>query len=196
MQAQSSRMKNLVEDLMTLSRLENETVEQLRDVISVPFILHALKNEAVLFSAERNHQVEFEIDEDLYILGDAKALDSAFSNLIFNAINYSRNNAVIKVNWYQDKVAAYFSVTDNGIGIPAQHIPRLTERFYRVDVARSRNTGGSGLGLAIVNNVLLHHEAKLQIKSVVGQGSTFICVFPSELITAKNEALSNNKLNS
>ncbi len=192
MQGQSARMRNLVEDLMTLSRLENETNSPIRDIIAVPFIMHSLKEEAVLFSADRQHKIDFDIDEDLYLLGDAKAIDSAFSNLIFNAINYSPNAAVICVKWYQDDKGAYLSVTDKGIGIPTHHIPRLTERFYRVDVARSRDSGGSGLGLAIVNNVLSRHNGILHIKSEVGQGSTFTCHFPNELKKAKSVALAKN----
>ncbi len=193
MQGQSSRMRNLVDDLMMLSRLENETSEPIRDVIQVPFILHSLKEEAELFSGERKHKLILDIDENLNIRGDAKAIDSAFSNLIFNAINYSPDGSDIKISWYEDKEGVYLKVMDNGIGIPAQHIARLTERFYRVDVARSRDTGGSGLGLAIVNNVLSHHEATLKIKSQVGQGSNFSCVFPKELIVYKEnrEVLDN-----
>ncbi len=189
MQGQSMRMRNLVEDLMTLSRLENESTEPIRETIAVPFIMHSLKDEAILFSAERHHKIDFDIDEDLYLSGDVKAIDSAFSNLIFNAINYSPNGAVICVKWYQDDNGAYLSVIDKGIGIPAQHIPRLTERFYRVDVARSRDSGGSGLGLAIVNNVLSRHNGILRIKSEVGQGSTFTCHFPNELKKYKHVAL-------
>jgi two-component system phosphate regulon sensor histidine kinase PhoR len=189
MQSQSSRMRNLVDDLMTLSRLENESNEPIREIISIPFILHSLKEEAELFSGERKHNFILDVDENLNILGDTKAIDSAFSNLIFNAINYSPNDSIITLSWYEDEQGAYFRVTDKGIGIPMHHIARLTERFYRVDVARSRNTGGSGLGLAIVNNVLLHHDACLKIKSQVGQGSTFICEFPKELISYKENVI-------
>lgn len=192
MQDQSSRMSNLVEDLMTLSRLEHENNEPRRDIVLMPFIIHSLKEEAELFSAKRQHQFMFEVDNNLYLNGDVKAIDSAFSNIIFNAINYSPDGSVINVKWFKDESGAYFSVKDQGIGIPTQHIPRLTERFYRVDVARSRDSGGSGLGLAIVNNVLVRHNATLKIESVVGQGSLFICKFPTELIILKDDVLSSN----
>ncbi|VAW97354.1 Phosphate regulon sensor protein PhoR (SphS) [hydrothermal vent metagenome] len=192
MQDQSSRMRNLVEDLMTLSRLEHENNEPRRDIVLMPFIIHSLKEEAELFSAKRQHQFMFEVDNNLYLNGDVKAIDSAFSNIIFNAINYSPDGSVINVKWFKDESGAYFSVKDQGIGIPTQHIPRLTERFYRVDVARSRDSGGSGLGLAIVNNVLVRHNATLKIESVVGQGSLFICKFPTELIILKDDVLSSN----
>ncbi len=191
MQDQSSRMRNLVEDLMMLSRLEHENSKLQRDVVNVPFIIHSLKEEAELLSSNRQHQFKFDVDNDLYLHGDAKAIDSAFSNLIFNAINYSPEGSIINIKWCQDSNGAYFSVEDHGIGIPTQHISRLTERFYRVDVARSRDSGGSGLGLAIVNNVLVRHNATLQIESKVGRGSTFICNFSAESIKQKNDVLSN-----
>jgi len=186
MSAQSSRMRNLVEDLMTLSRLENDTAKQVRDDISIPFIIHSIKEEAELLSGERQHIINVDVDDNLTIQGDAKAIDSAFSNLVFNAVNYSPDGAEIKLSWYEYDNGACFKVVDKGIGIPAHHLQRLTERFYRVDVARSRDSGGSGLGLAIVKNVLNHHDAVLNISSVMGQGSTFICVFPKELIIYKN----------
>lgn len=197
MQGQSFRMRNLVEDLMTLSRLENETSEQLNEIIPIPFIMYSLKENAELLSSERKHKITLEINEKLYLRGDARAIDSAFSNLVFNAVNYSPSGSDIHIKWYQDENGAHFSVIDKGIGIPAQHIPRLTERFYRVDVARSRDSGGSGLGLAIVNNVLSRHNATLSIISEVGQGSTFFCNFPKEIVAHKDEALflNSDKIN-
>jgi len=189
MSAQSTRMLNLVEDLMTLSRLENETNDKIRELISIPFIIHSIKEEAELLSADRKHIITVDIDGTLNLKGDAKAIDSAFSNLVFNAINYSPDGAEINLSWYENENGACFKVIDNGIGIPAQHIQRLTERFYRVDVARSRDSGGSGLGLAIVNNVLIHHGATLHISSELGQGSTFTCVFPKELISHHNNVI-------
>ena len=192
MQGQSSRMRNLVEDLMMLSRLDNQKIDQLTDIVSVPFIMHSLKEEAVILSGDRKHNISLNIDEDLYLRGDARSLDSAFANLVFNAVNYSPDGAEIALSWSQDENGAYFVVKDNGIGIPAQHLPRLTERFYRVDVGRSRDTGGSGLGLAIVNNVLSRHEALLRIESEVGKGSQFTCEFPKSLIIHKND-INNSK---
>jgi len=186
MSAQSTRMRNLVDDLMTLSRLENEKSERIREVISVPFIIYSIKEEAELLSAGRQHVITVDIDNNLYLQGDTKAIDSAFSNLVFNAVNYSPDGAEIFLSWYEDENGACFKVIDKGLGIPGQHIRRLTERFYRVDVARSRDSGGSGLGLAIVKNVLNNHDAILQISSEVGQGSTFTCIFPKELISSKN----------
>jgi len=194
MQGQSTRMRNLVDDLMILSRLENDTGEQQHEIVSVPFILHSLKEQAILYSNDKKHNFTFSIDEDIYLRCDAKAIDSAFSNLIFNAINYSPAGSDIQVNWSQDETGAHFTVTDSGIGIPAQHIPRLTERFYRVDLDRSRDSGGSGLGLAIVHNVLLRHEATLHISSELGLGSTFKCNFAKRLIADKSDALAKPSL--
>ena len=185
MQEQTGRMQLIVQHLLLLSRLETDNGIQRREVVSVPAILVAIKEEAVLLSGDKHHDLQLECDNALWLRGNAEELRSAFSNLVFNAVQYTPARGVIQMRWYSDATEAHFVVTDTGIGIPAQHIPRLTERFYRVDAARSREVGGTGLGLAIVKHVLQRHDAKLRIESVVDQGSTFSCDFPAALIMRK-----------
>lgn len=186
MKQQSRRMHRLVEDLMLLSKLENEQKPIKHEVVAVPQMLSTLREEGQLLSGDRHHQLTLDVDQDLYIYGDAKELDSAFSNLIINAVNYTPAGGAINIRWYADEAGAHMSVSDTGIGIPPHHISRITERFYRVDVARSRETGGSGLGLAIVKHALNRHEAFLRIDSEVGRGSTFICDFPRDAVVQKS----------
>ncbi|VAW95679.1 Phosphate regulon sensor protein PhoR (SphS) [hydrothermal vent metagenome] len=187
MQQQSKRMQRLVEDLMLLSKLENEHKPIKHDVVAVPKMLLTLKDEAEVVSGERKHKIVIEQDEDLYLYGDAKELDSVFSNLVINAINYSPDEGQITIRWFENDSVAVFEVSDNGIGIPSHHLSRLTERFYRVDVARSRETGGSGLGLAIVKHALNRHLATLKIKSNVGKGTTVTCTFSSDATVRKDK---------
>jgi two-component system phosphate regulon sensor histidine kinase PhoR len=182
MQQQSKRMYRLVEDLMLLSRLENEQKPVKHEVVHVPQMLLTLKEEAQVISGERAHSIHVEADKDLLIYGDAKELDSAFSNLIINAVNYTPDKGSITIKWFRDEAGAHLAIGDTGIGIPRHHLARITERFYRVDVARSRETGGSGLGLAIVKHALNRHNAALSIESEVGAGSTFTCNFPRDSI--------------
>ncbi|MBI1424557.1 MAG: phosphate regulon sensor histidine kinase PhoR [Gammaproteobacteria bacterium] len=188
MKQQSKRMYRLVEDLMLLSKLENEQRPVKHEVVAVPQLLTTLREEAMIISGDRNHQITLDVDLDLYLYGDSKELDSAFSNLVINAVNYTPTGGAINIRWYQDDTGAHLSVSDTGIGIPPHHLSRITERFYRVDVARSRETGGSGLGLAIVKHALGRHAAHLRIDSEVGRGSTFICDFPPEAMVNKSEA--------
>jgi two-component system phosphate regulon sensor histidine kinase PhoR len=115
--------------------------------------------------------------------GDEPEIHSAFSNLVDNAAKYTPPDGSVEMRWWVDSEGGHFSVTDTGIGIPAEHIPRLTERFYRVDAGRSRATGGSGLGLAIVKHVLQRHGATLDIVSTIGSGSTFTCHFPPQRVS-------------
>ena len=140
---------------------------------------------------EKHHKLELDIDYSMRIEGAQTALHSAFSNLIANAINYTPSNGLIKVRWYKEGSNAIFSVHDNGLGIAAQHISRLTQRFYRVDTDRSRDGGGTGLGLAIVKHVLHRHDSELEISSQEDVGSTFKCVFPLSKVQTQS-----NKLNS
>jgi two-component system phosphate regulon sensor histidine kinase PhoR len=119
-----------------------------------------------------------EVDRDLMLKGYSDELRSLFSNIIFNAVKYTPAQGEIIIQWSRQNNQAYFRVKDTGIGIAAEHIPRLTERFYRVDPARSRKSGGTGLGLAIAKHILMRHEAELKIHSEWGNGSTFVCVFP------------------
>ena len=175
-------MHRLVEDLMLLSRLENPDLESSQEVVSVPQILSTIREEVELLNAEKQHEFSWQIDESLYIRGNAKQIDSAFLNLIVNAINYTPQSGAISVGWVEDKDGVCFEVKDNGVGIAPHHLPRLTERFYRVDVARSRESGGSGLGLAIVKHIMSRHQGKLVIESTVGEGSTFRCLFPAKSV--------------
>jgi two-component system phosphate regulon sensor histidine kinase PhoR len=136
--------------------------------------------EAQMISQGR-HQIVSEIDNQLLLHGATRELDSLFRNLVVNAINYTPAGGAVRVRWYLEGDRPCFEVHDTGVGIAQHHIPRLTERFYRIDVARSRETGGSGLGLAIVKHVLQRHNGELQIDSEVGRGSTFRCLFAAEL---------------
>ncbi len=182
MRQQAMRMHRLVEDLMLLSRLENSERESSLDSLPVPQLLATLHEEADLLNREKKHSLLWDVDDSLYLRGNAKELDSVFLNLIVNAINYTPAGGKISVRWYRDEHGAHFEVKDNGVGIAAHHLPRLTERFYRVDVARSRESGGSGLGLAIAKHILSRHNAVLKVESTVGHGSTFRCDFPVELV--------------
>ncbi len=181
MMRQSGRMQNIVNDLLMLSRLENEELKPAaREEVPVPSQLYAIKEEALVLSAEKEHRITLECDNELGLYGVQNELYSVFSNLVFNAVRYTPKGGNITIRWYHDEAGAHLEVTDTGIGIPPQHLPRLTERFFRVDVGRSRDIGGTGLGLAIVKHVLERHQAKLRIKSQVNRGSTFICDFPAE----------------
>lgn len=178
MQQQTRRMNALVNDLLLLSRLENEGLESKSQVIYMPSLLGELFDDAQAYNAEYGHALNLSIDSHMQLIGSEVEIASAFSNLITNAIKYTPKGGVITIGWSDDGEHGYFTVQDNGIGIEPRHIPRLTERFYRVDSARSRETGGTGLGLAIVKHVLAQHDAYLDIKSVLNQGTTFKAVFP------------------
>ena len=177
MLAQARRMENLLRDLILLSRLETvpEAVEQNR--IEVRKLLDTIRND-VLAACNQEREISIECDPTLSLVGNLEELRSAFANLVMNAAKYTNKGGRIQVRWFADKTHAYLEVRDNGIGIEEHHLPRLTERFYRVDTSRSINTGGTGLGLAIVKHILLRHQAELRITSVPGQGSVFTCVFP------------------
>lgn len=175
----SLRMGNVIEDLLLLSRLETipEEAEAAQKIL-VAKVLHELRDALLPMSADKQHNVILEVDAELLLVGYLDELNSLFSNLMSNAIKYTPARGEITIKWYQKGTYAIFEVTDTGIGIAQQDIPRLTERFYRVDKARSRVSGGTGLGLAIVKHVLLRHNGELEIDSVLGEGSTFRCLFP------------------
>ncbi|MCD6047642.1 MAG: phoR [Gammaproteobacteria bacterium] len=178
MQAQTSRMERLVEDLLLLSRLEADTpTEESFKQVDVTSLLKQIIKDAKALSADRQHQIFLTTDENLKILGVEDELRSVFSNLIFNAVNYTPGQGTIDIRWFHDSQHAIFSVKDSGLGIAPEHLPRITERFYRVDRDRSRASGGTGLGLAIVKHVLLRHDAQLKIESTPGKGSCFSCIF-------------------
>jgi len=145
-----------------------------------------LAEEARALSAGR-HSVAASIDEDCRLLGSPKELHSALSNLVSNAVRYTPAGGSISLAWRLEDGRGVFSVADTGIGIEARHIPRLTERFYRVDSGRSRETGGTGLGLAIVKHALTRHQAVLDVASELGRGSSFSAVFPAGRILPAGE---------
>lgn len=177
MAEQTYRMEHLVNDLLTLSRLENSLNTLQEDMVDVPAMLPSLLLEGKSLSAGR-HELTLEIDSSCSVYGSAEELRSAFGNLVSNAVRYTPEGGAIILRWREQNGVPVFSVQDSGIGIAAQHLPRLTERFYRVDRSRSRETGGTGLGLAIVKHVVSRHQAKLEIDSEEGKGSTFNIVFP------------------
>ena len=179
MSNQTERMRSIIEDLLTLSRLEMNESREEHQSVDVPDELHLVMQEAQALSGGR-HRFETAIDDALLLLGNQPELRSAFSNLIFNAIKHTPEGTRIRIGWARTEEGPCFWVEDNGPGIPSEHLPRLTERFYRVDRARSRESGGTGLGLAIVKHVLNRHEAQLAIASEPGRGSAFSCVFPQD----------------
>lgn len=178
MQEQSRRMIRIVEDLLSLSRLEADDALPLKDPVAVPAILAAIREEAMALSGDKAHRITLEADRDLWMSGGEKQLYGTFANLVFNAVQYTPAGGEVQIRWYQQGDNLYLDVQDSGIGIGAQHIPRLTERFYRVDPGRSREYGGTGLGLAIVKHGLERHGGRLEVESRVGEGSLFRCVFP------------------
>ncbi|PSV09918.1 phosphate regulon sensor histidine kinase PhoR [Photobacterium leiognathi] len=185
MTEQLARMNALVEQLLTLSKIEAAPTIELEDEVDVPAMLDILEKEAVSLSGDKNQQISFDVDHSLKVLGDDDQLRSAISNLVYNAVKHTPADADISVRWYRVANGARLKVTDSGEGIAAQHIHRLTERFYRVDKARSRETGGSGLGLAIVKHALSHHDSHLEIESELEKGSTFSFTLPSRLVADK-----------
>lgn len=181
MREQTSRMEGLVKQLLTLSKIEAAPAMVLNEKIDVPLMLRVVEREAQTLSQQRQ-TLQFDIDSTLKVFGNEEQLRSAISNLVYNAVNHTPDGTYITVSWKRIVGGACFSVADTGPGISAEHIPRLTERFYRVDKARSRQTGGSGLGLAIVKHALSHHDARLHIESQLGIGTTFSFVLPERLI--------------
>ncbi|MBS0432260.1 MAG: phosphate regulon sensor histidine kinase PhoR [Proteobacteria bacterium] len=181
MRVQSRRMGQIVEDLLTLSRLETQQLAGDEDVAMRP-LLATLRKEAEALSAGR-HAITLENEAGCDLRGSPRDLHSAFSNLVSNAVRYTPDGGRITLRWQREADGgARFSVSDTGYGIPAQHIPRLTERFYRVSSSRSRETGGTGLGLSIVKHVLALHHARFEVESEPGRGSTFACVFGAERV--------------
>ncbi|GAC1676275.1 MAG: phosphate regulon sensor histidine kinase PhoR [Steroidobacteraceae bacterium] len=177
MRVQARRMNAIIADLLVLSRLESSDGEAPREAIDVPSLLERLQRDA-LASAGRPRHLFLELESKDGLFGSAHELESAFTNLLVNGMKYTPAEGTVRIRWWVDAEGAYFSVIDSGIGIPAEHIPRLTERFYRVDAGRSRGQGGSGLGLAIVKHALQRHGGWLDVQSSEGKGSTFTCHFP------------------
>src|SRR5580658_1924003 len=183
MRRQAERMTAIIRDLIELSRLE-ETEEIVGGEPVDVTVLAALLRKDVLARPVRPRDVRVKVESQSRLLGDEPEIHSAFSNLVDNAAKYTGADGALEIRWSVDEDGGHFAVSDTGIGIPPEHIPRLTERFYRVDAGRSRATGGSGLGLAIVKHVLQRHGATLEVQSTLGAGSTFTCHFPPERIAA------------
>lgn len=176
-EGQVSRMDRLVEQLLILSRVEVNTEDEDKQRLNMPEIIKHLLKDAQWLNQEKNHQINTNIDSTIGILGIDTEIKSALSNLLSNAIAYTPAEGEITISWQKNGNKAKFTVKDNGPGIRPEDVNRLTERFYRVDKSRSRNTGGSGLGLAIVKHVLHHHHAELVINSQWGKGSEFSIIF-------------------
>jgi two-component system phosphate regulon sensor histidine kinase PhoR len=187
MQRQSQRMTQLVEDLLTLSRLEAK--DALADEnVAMGSMLGTLKREAEALSQNR-HAITLEDSAQVDLWGSTKELHSAFSNLVSNAVRYTPAGGRIAIVFAREGDGAVLSVRDSGYGIPATHLPRITERFYRVSTSRSRESGGTGLGLAIAKHVLGLHQARLDITSEVGRGSTFSCHFGADRVHPRGDML-------
>lgn len=182
MQQQTHRMRMLIEDLLTLTKLETENNEHKQVSVNIPELLSIVCEDAQDLSGDKQHTIDLIINDSFALHGVDSELRSCFSNLVFNAVRYSPAGSKITVTAFKQGQKASVSVKDNGAGIEAKHIPRLTERFYRVDDSRSAVTGGTGLGLAIVKHALSRHNGILQIKSKLNQGSTFTCSFDSSRI--------------
>jgi two-component system phosphate regulon sensor histidine kinase PhoR len=184
MRRQAERMSTIIQDLLELSKLESSDTPKDDHPIDVAGLLSLLRRE-VLQSDTRPKTVDLVLDSDAMLLGAESEVHSIVSNLLSNAVKYTPPEGEIQIRWWTDESGGHISVRDTGIGIPAEHIPRLTERFYRVDPGRARSMGGSGLGLAIVKHALQRHGATLRVKSKEGTGSTFTCDFPLDRVLAR-----------
>jgi len=189
----AKRMKSLVEDLLMLSSLDTDAPASVEssEVVNVAGMVRNICAEAEQLSGGR-HEFHCNIDKGLKIRGVDKEIYSAFMNLVSNAVRYTPDGTRVEILWQEDGDGAKFCINDNGPGIQPEHIPRLTERFYRVDVGRSRQTGGTGLGLAIVKQVLRRHDATLEIHSRVGQGASFCCHFPAARLEGEEQQPQSN----
>ncbi|VAW48221.1 Phosphate regulon sensor protein PhoR (SphS), partial [hydrothermal vent metagenome] len=176
MHHQSLRMQAIIEDLLTLSRIESDTLMNNTKVIQVDEVLKNIEID-IRYLYDEEYDIHFSIEKGLSLKGVEEPLKSVFTNLISNAFCYTPKGGRVSIRWYSNASGAHFEVEDTGIGVPNELLSRLTERFYRVDTARSRESGGTGLGLAIVKHVLDKHESELKIQSQVGKGSIFSCDF-------------------
>lgn len=186
MRKQADRMRRLIEDLLKLSTLETTESQHRHEPVRVPDLLQGIVEEAKALSGDQHHRFEVHAEEGLWLEGDRNQIYSAVSNVVFNAVQHTPAKGLISLRWFADAQGAVFEVKDTGEGIGGEHIPRLTERFYRVDRGRSREKGGTGLGLAIVKHILARHNAKLEIESLPGKGSTFRFRFPQSLMLTRD----------
>ena len=182
MRGQTRRMQNLIEDLLKLSRLESSPAGDLDDEVDIAELISVIHGEAQTLSGDQEHVLSIEVLPGLKVKGDQESLYSAFSNIVFNAVQYTPPGGVVRIKWYRTDTGACLEVADTGEGIPAEHIHRVTERFYRVDKGRSREKGGTGLGLAIAKHVMVQHDAELNISSEPGAGTTVKCLIPERRI--------------
>lgn len=187
MRRQTDRMTRIIEDLLELSRFEASDAPIKGLPIDVAGMASLLRKD-VAARTVHPRTVELSIESGAHLIGDEAMVQSAFSNLVDNAAKYTPADGAMYIRWWTDDEGGHFSVRDTGPGIPSEHLPRLTERFYRVDPGRSRETGGSGLGLAIVKHALHRHGARLEIESIEGRGSTFTCHFPAERLLEQRAA--------
>jgi len=177
MLTQAIQMQTMLDDLLELSRLQDVIAADAFEKVDVPSMLCQLQEQAGEISRGQ-HELHFDIDPDLALIGNRSDLESAFRNLIVNAMKYTPEGGRVSVSWRNSESGPALAVVDTGIGIPKREIPRLTERFYRVSSDRGRKSGGTGLGLAIVKHVMSAHDAQLEIQSDYGVGSRFTCRFP------------------
>ena len=184
MQRQAERMTRILRDLIELSRLESSDRNDNDEVVDVAGMLEPMAREFQTMGGE-HPTVTLALETDAAVLGSESELHSIFYNLVNNAVRFTPPHGTVKISWRADQEGAAFEVTDTGIGIAEEQIPRITERFYRVDPGRSRASGGTGLGLAIVKHALQRHEGTLQIRSREGQGSTFTCRFPQHRLVLR-----------
>ena len=178
MAQQAARMGRIVEDLLLLARLESDSNRSRNDPVDIEGLIHSVADECCAL-AEDLPQIRYDVTSRRQVIGDEKQLRSVVTNLLVNAINHSSAEQEVELSWRDRGDQSLLEVKDSGEGIAAEHIPRLTERFYRVDAGRSRDRGGTGLGLAIVKHILQHHDARLEIHSRPKEGSRFICRFSS-----------------
>lgn len=192
MTEQGQRMQNLVEDMLTLTRLESVEYPLRPERVNIPSLLDQVLQEAQALSGGK-HNISLSVDGP-DVKGSTEELRSAFGNLVSNAVRYTPEQGSISLAWQRGEAGPQFVVRDTGIGISAEHINRLTERFYRVDKGRSRETKGTGLGLAIVKHVLLRHDAALVIESEPGKGSTFTVKFPQKAVYETERGLTEERV--
>jgi two-component system phosphate regulon sensor histidine kinase PhoR len=193
MAEQSKRMQRIIDDLLTLSTLESAPEPPRDERVEIALLLSRIRSEAVALSAGRQ-RITLDAEQGFDLVGAESEIASAFGNLASNAVRYTPPGGEVRLIWRSSAKGAEFSVEDTGVGIEAEHIPRLTERFYRVDRGRSRETGGTGLGLAIVKHALARHQAALEIESIPGKGSRFTARFPARRLVPVSTRTANDAL--
>ncbi len=179
MYQQAERMSGIVDDLLMLSRLDSGPDDFLPDMVDVPILLERVVADARILTQDSGHVITLELEPSLKLMGEQKTLESLFYNVIMNAVHHTPSGTRVDVHWFKHNGMSVFKVVDTGDGIPARHLPHLTEPFYRVDAGRSRESGGTGLGLSIVNRAVSRHKGRLKISSEMGKGSVVRIEFPA-----------------